>query len=77
MWLTETWETQVRSRHAPAHGDKLGALIGVADHGSGIVRKYTRHRWKVAYITIDHAEERDDGGLVGGDAVEVLLPFVS
>jgi hypothetical protein len=52
-------------------------VVGVADHGSRVVRKNARHRRKVADVTIDHAEERDDGGLVGGDAVEVLLPFVS
>jgi len=30
-----------------------------------------RHRRQVADVAIDHAEERGDGGLVGGDAVEV------
>ena len=30
-----------------------------------------RHRRQVADVAIDDAEQRDDGGLVGGDAVEV------
>ena len=29
------------------------------------------HRLQVADVAIDHAEESEDGGLVGGDAVEI------
>jgi hypothetical protein len=43
----------------------------VADDGRGIVRKHARNRRKIADIAIDDAEQRDDGGLVGGDAVEI------
>jgi hypothetical protein len=32
---------------------------------------YARHRRQVADVAIDHAEERADGLLVGGDAVEI------
>jgi hypothetical protein len=35
------------------------------------VGKDARHWRKVADVAIDHAEERDDGGLVGRDAVEI------
>lgn len=40
-------------------------MIGVADHGRGIVGKNARHRREVADVPIDNAEQRDDGGLVG------------
>lgn len=39
-------------------------VVGVADHGSRVVRKYTRHGREVAYVPIDHTEERDNSGLV-------------
>ena len=58
-------------RHSPPHRHKFGPAISVADHRGCLVRKHTRHRWQVAYIAVDDAEQRDDGGLVGGDAVEV------
>ena len=35
--------------------------------------KHTRHRRQVADVAVDDAEQRDDGGLVGGDAVEVHI----
>jgi hypothetical protein len=35
------------------------------------VRKHARHRRKAADVSIDDAEQSDDSGLVGGDAVEV------
>jgi hypothetical protein len=44
---------------------------GVADHWGRIVGKHARHRRQVADVAIDHAKQRDDGGLVGGDAVEI------
>jgi len=31
----------------------------------------TPHRRQVADVAVDNAEQRDDGGLVGRDAVEV------
>jgi hypothetical protein len=33
--------------------------------------KDARHRRQVADVAVDHAEQRDDRGLVGGDAVEI------
>jgi hypothetical protein len=33
--------------------------------------KHTRHWREVADVAVDDAEGRDDGGLVGGDTVEV------
>jgi hypothetical protein len=53
------------------HRYHLGARVGIADHRSRVVRKDTRHGRLVADITVDDADERDDGGLVSGDAVEV------
>jgi hypothetical protein len=49
----------------------FGAVVGVADHGSRVIRKYTRHRRKVAYVAIDHAEEGNYRGLVCSDRIEV------
>ena len=46
-------------------------LACIADDRGRIIRKHARHRREVADISVDHAKERDDGGLVGGDAVEV------
>jgi hypothetical protein len=43
----------------------------VADHWSWIVWEDAGHLREVADIAVDHAEEREDGGLVGRDAVEV------
>jgi hypothetical protein len=45
----------------------------VADHGRGIVREVAGHRLQVAYVAVDHAEEREDGGMVGGDG-ELFWP---
>jgi hypothetical protein len=58
-------------RHAPAHQYHLAAGVGVSDDRSRIIGKDARHRWQVADVAVDHAEERDDGGLVSGDAVEI------
>jgi len=35
------------------------------------LRKHARHRRQVADVAVDHAEQRDDRGLVGGDRVEI------
>ena len=43
------------------------AGLSVADHRSRIIRKHARHRREVADIAVDDAEQRSDGGLVGGD----------
>ena len=50
---------------------KLTTKTLAGNHRSRIVRKRAGHRREVAYVPIDDAEERDDRGLVGGDAVEV------
>jgi hypothetical protein len=44
-----------------------------------VIGKHTRHSRQVADVAVDYAEERDDRGLVGRDAVEVahLLPALS
>ena len=47
------------------------AAVGVADHRGRIVRKHARHRREVADVAVDDAEQREDGGLVGGDRVEI------
>jgi hypothetical protein len=41
------------------------------DHGSWIIREDAGHRRQIADVSAHDAEERDDGGLVRGDAVEV------
>jgi hypothetical protein len=38
---------------------------------SWIIREDAGHRLQVADLAVDDAEECEDGGLVGGDAVEV------
>ena len=47
------------------------SLARVAEHRSKIVGKNAGHWLQVTDIAIDHAEQCDDGGLVGGDAVEI------
>ena len=49
----------------------LRSRLRVADHWSRVVREDAGHRLQVADVAIGNAEEREDGGLVGGDAVEV------
>jgi hypothetical protein len=56
---------------APAHHGQLATGAGVSNDRRGIIRKHARHRRQVADIAIDDAVQRDDGGLVGCDAVEV------
>jgi hypothetical protein len=58
-------------RHAPAHHGQLALGASVAHHRRRIVREHTRHRRQVSYVAVHDAEKRGDGGLVGGDAVEV------
>jgi hypothetical protein len=50
---------------------KLTTKTLAGNHRSRIVRKHAGHRRKIADVAIDHAKQRDDRGLVGGDAVEV------
>src|ERR1700730_598200 len=35
------------------------------------IGKYARHRRQATNVPVDHAEQRDDRGLVCGDAVEI------
>ena len=60
----------------PTHHAQLAPGVGVADHRSRIIRKHARHRCEVADIAVDDAEQRDDRGLVGGDAVEIAHVYV-
>jgi hypothetical protein len=39
------------------------------------LRKHARHRRQVADVAVDDAEQRDDRGLICGDAVEIALRF--
>jgi hypothetical protein len=54
-------------------GDSVISWPGSAlrSHLGGILGKDARHRRQVADVAIGHAEERDDGGLVGCNAVEI------
>jgi hypothetical protein len=38
-----------------------------------VIRKHDRHRREVADIAVDDAEQRDDRGLVCGDAVDGVI----
>lgn len=38
--------------------------------GRWVVGEDAGHRLRVTDVAIDHAEEREDGGLAGGDAIE-------
>jgi hypothetical protein len=58
-------------RHAPAHHRQLATRVCVAHHRSRVIGKHARHWREVAYIAVGNAEECGDGGLVGGDAVEI------
>jgi hypothetical protein len=55
----------------------LAVVAGIANHRRWVVREHARHRRQIADVVVYHAEERDDRGLVGGDAVEVALGFSS
>ena len=48
-------------------------LACIADHRSRIIGKHARHRCEVVDLSIDHAEQRDGRGLVGGDAVDGVI----
>ncbi|MGY3578853.1 hypothetical protein ACVMB1_006057 [Bradyrhizobium sp. USDA 4504] len=51
--------------HAPAHHDHLALFGGgIPDHGGRVVRKHAGHRREVTDVTVDHAEEVEDRGLV-------------
>ena len=50
---------------------KLTTKTLAGNHRGRVVRKDAGYRCEIAYVAIDHAEERDHGGLVGGAAVEV------
>jgi len=50
---------------------------GLRATGADKVREYAGHRRQAADVAVDHAEQRDDGGLVGGDAVEIAHRGVS
>ena len=41
------------------------------DHRGRIIRKHAGHRRQIADVSVDDPEQRDDGGLIGGDRVEV------
>jgi hypothetical protein len=49
-------QSVLRRRHAPAR----------------VVRKNAGHRRQVADVPVDDPEQRDDGGLVGGDGIEIM-----
>ena len=54
-----------------SHAHHFGAGVGVADHRRRVIRKHAGHRRQVADVAVDHAKQRDDGGLVGGDGIQV------
>ena len=54
------------------HHGQFTPGVGVVDDRGRIIGKHTGHRRQVADVAVDHAKQRDDGGLVGGDAVKVM-----
>jgi hypothetical protein len=58
---------------ASTFGSVVSATLGPGVHDRHLViRKHTRHRRQIADVSIDHAEPRDDGDLVGGDRIEIM-----
>ena len=47
------------------------ARVSVAYHRGRVVGEDARHWRQVADVAVDHAKERNDGGLIRGDAVEI------
>jgi hypothetical protein len=62
----------------PAHHHHLALAFGCANNWRRIVGKNSGHRRQVTNVPVHHAEQGDDGGLVGGDRIEiarrVILP---
>jgi hypothetical protein len=58
-------------RHAPAHHRQLAVIASIAHHRGRIVGEHSGHRRQVADVVVHRAEEGDDGGLVGGDRIEI------
>jgi hypothetical protein len=54
-----------------------GGATPQRDNRSRIVWKHAGHRRQVADVAVDDAEQRDDRGLAGGDAVEIAHSRVS
>jgi len=70
--VCDRWAADLRRRrHPPPHRHKFGPAVGIANDRSWIVGKYTRHRWQIADIAVDHPEQRDDCGLVGRDGIKI------
>jgi 2-phospho-L-lactate guanylyltransferase (CobY/MobA/RfbA family) len=55
----------------PSRGSKLSSVGSVAHDRSLVVRKHARHRSQIADVSVDDAKQRDNGGLVGGDRIEI------
>jgi hypothetical protein len=62
----------LRRWHAPARGRKLAAVCAGTHDRRLVVRKHAGHRREIADVPIDDPKQRDDGGLVGRDRVEVM-----
>jgi len=61
-----------RRRHAPPRRGEFAALGSVAHDRRRVVWKHTGHRRQIADISVDDAKQRDDGGLIGRNRVEVM-----
>jgi hypothetical protein len=61
-----------RRWHAPPRRGEFAAINPVAHDRRLVVREDARHRRKVADVSVDHPEQRDDGGLVGRDRVQIM-----
>jgi hypothetical protein len=52
-------------------GSQLATSCAGPDDRRFVVGKYAGHRREVADVAINDSKQRDDGGLIGGDAIEV------
>ena len=58
---------QARSRDP----DNSPCLTSMEECPAGQGQEYARHRREIADVAVHYAEKYDDGGLVGGDRIEV------
>ncbi len=62
----------LRGWHSPPRRCEPTAFGSITHDGRLVVREDARHRREVADVPFDHAEQRADGRLVGGDRVEIM-----
>jgi hypothetical protein len=61
----------LRRQHPPARRDELATFGSVAHDRRFVIGKNPRHRRQIANVSVHDAKQRDDGGLVRGNRIEV------